>query len=165
MAKISLHDPGSPDIIVNNTKDICVPFVVGGWIHSQDPPFYIKSGNFEGEIDELRISKVMRYPVAHELAIVRQKLPKAGLKIPYSVEMATDAAEGSVGWKLRAGELPKGLTLDEKRGVIHGTPLEEALSRTVTIGATDAGGKSDKSTLAGPTQRRRDHRTQQALGA
>ena len=148
MAKISLHDLGSPGIIVNNTKDICVPFVVGGWIHSQDPPFYIKSGNFEGEIDELRISKVMRYPVAHELAIVRQKLPKAGLKVPYSVEMVTDAAEGSVGWKLRAGELPKGLTLDEKRGVIHGTPLEEALSRTVTIGATDAGGKSDKHTFS-----------------
>jgi hypothetical protein len=138
MAKISLHDPGSPSIIVNNTKNICVPFAVGGWIHSQDPPFYIKSGNFQGEIDELRISQVMRYPVARKLAIVREKLPKAGLKIPYSVELATDAAEGSLRWKRLAGKLPQGLALDEKRGIIHGTPLEEVVNRTVKIGATDA---------------------------
>lgn len=144
MAKISLHDPGSPGIIVNNTKNICVPFAVGGWIHSQDPPFYIKSGNFQGEIDELRISKVMRYPVARTLAIVRQKLPKAGLKIPYLVELATDAAEGSVQWKRLAGKLPQGMALDETRGIIYGTPLEEAVNRTVTIGATDGAGKSDK---------------------
>ena len=39
--------------------------------------------NLEGEIDELRISKVMRFPVTDKLAIIRQKLPDAGLKIPY----------------------------------------------------------------------------------
>ena len=144
MAKISLHDAGSPGILVNNTNNTCVPFAVGGWIHSQDPPFYIKSGNFQGEIDELRISKVMRYPIARELAIVRQKLPKAGLKIPYSIKLTTDVAEVSVAWKRLAGKLPKGLALDEKRGIIHGTALQEVVDRRVTIQATDSAAATDE---------------------
>jgi hypothetical protein len=148
MASISLYNRGSPGVIVNNTENICVPFVVGGWIHSQDPPFYIKSGNFQGEIDELRISNVLRYPVARKLAIVRQKLPNAGLKIPYSVDLTTDAAESQVGWEMLAGSLPEGMALDGKRGVIHGIPTEEVVNRTVTIEATDAAGHTDKHTFS-----------------
>ena len=149
LAKISLFDHlGSPRIIVNNVEDTCVPFVVGGWIHSQDPPFFIKSGNFKGEIDELRISRIIRYPVTRELAIVRQKLPLAGLKIPYSVELATDAAEGKVVWELLTGKLPEGLALDKQRGAVHGKPLETVVDRTVTIGATDAAGHTDKHTFS-----------------
>ena len=146
--KISLFDPGAPGIIVNNAENNCVPFVVGGVIHSQDPPYYIKSGNFEGEIDELRISQIMRYPVTRELAIIRQKLPRAGLKIPYSVELATDAAEGQVAWELLSGKLPEGLALDKKHGAIHGKPLETVVGRTVTVGATDAAGQTDKHTFS-----------------
>ena len=149
VAKIPLPVPAEPKrIIVNDTEDTCVPFVVGGFIHSQDPPFFLTSGNFEGEIDELRISEIMRYPVARELAIVRQKLPKAGLKIPYSVELATDAAEGKVDWELLAGTLPEGLALDKERGAIHGKPLETVMDRSVTIGATDAAGHTDKHTFS-----------------
>ncbi len=148
VAKISLFDPGSPGIIVNNVENIGVPFVVGGWIHSQDPPFYIKSGNFKGEIDELRISRILRYPVTQKLAIFRQKLPKARLKIPYSVELAADAAEGKVAWELLAGKLPEGLTLDKKRSAITGTPLETVVDRAFTIGATDAAGHTDKHTFS-----------------
>jgi hypothetical protein len=148
VAKISLFDLGSPGIIVNNTKNICVPFVVGGFIHSQSPPFYINSGNFKGEIDELRISKIMRYPVTRELAIVRQTLPKAGMKIPYSVELAADAAKGKVVWELLAGKLPEGLVLDKKRGAIQGIPLETLVNRTVTIGAVDGAGHTDKHTFS-----------------
>jgi len=148
LAKISLFDPGSPGIIVNNTENVGVPFVVGGWIHSQDPPFYIKSGNFKGEIDELRISQIMRYPVTQELAILRQKLPKARLKIPYSVKLAADAPHGKVVWELLAGKLPEGLALDKKRSAIAGTPLETVVDRTVTIGATDAAGHTDKHTFS-----------------
>jgi len=148
VAKISLFNSGSPGIIVNNVENIVTPFIVGGWIHSQDPPFYIQSGNFKGEIDELRISKVMRYRVTRKMAIVRQKLPKAALKIPYSIELATDAAEGQVVWEQLAGKLPEGLALDNKRGAIHGKPLETVVDRTVTIGATDAAGRTDKHTFS-----------------
>jgi len=148
VARITLHDPAAPGIIVNNVKDVVTPFIVGGWIHSQDPPFFIKSGNFQGEIDELRISSVMRYPVAQTMAILGQKLADASLNIPYSVQLATDAAHGDVAWKLLAGRLPQGLDLDDTSGVIRGKPLETVEDRTVTISATDAAGRTDKHTFS-----------------
>ena len=145
VALIHLSDPKRT--IVNNVENVGTPFVVGGWIHSQDPPHYINCGNFKGEIDELRISSVMRYPVTQELAILHQELPEAGLKVPYSVDLATGAAEGEVAWKLLAGKLPQGLALDGNRGTIHGKPLEAVVDRTVTIGATDSAGHADKHTF------------------
>ena len=66
----------APGIIVNNVDNIVTPFIVGGWIHSQDPPFYIQSGNFKGEIDELRISKVMRYRVTRKWPSFARSYPK-----------------------------------------------------------------------------------------
>ena len=30
--------------IINDAEDVCVPFAVGGFVHSQDPPFYLKFG-------------------------------------------------------------------------------------------------------------------------
>jgi hypothetical protein len=148
VAKISLFNPASPGIIVNNVENICVPFVVGGWIHSQDPPHFINSGNFKGEIDELRISRILRYPVTQELAILHQKLPNAGLNIPYSVKLATDAPEGKVVWEQLSGKLPQGLALEKERGTIHGEPLETVVDQAVSIGATDAAGHTDKHTFS-----------------
>ena len=84
--------------------------------------------NLEGEVDELRISDVMRYPVAERLSIVRQKLPSAGLNLPYQVRLGTDAAAGRVSWELAEGRLPAGLTLDPSEGVIRGTP-EQTVAR------------------------------------
>ena len=48
--------------VVNDAENVGVPFVVGGFIHSLDPPKLLAYGNFEGEIDEIRISSIMRYP-------------------------------------------------------------------------------------------------------
>ena len=150
MAKISLHDPGSPGIIVNNTKNICVPFTVGGWIHSQNPPFYIKSGNFQGEIDELRISKVMRYPVARKLAIVRQKLPRslppAFAGSAYETALKTTFMARPARWEVVSGTLPKGIAFDGATGKLHGTPTEECSAR-VAIQVTDANGVRDRADL------------------
>ncbi len=64
----------------------------------QDPPFHLEYGNVEGEIDELRISSVMRYPVAQELAIDRT-LPSR--KLPPGVE--TFSAESRTGLNHRPG--------------------------------------------------------------
>ena len=64
----------------------------------QDPPFHLEYGNVEGEIDELRISSVMRYPVAPELAIDRT-LPSR--KLPPGVE--TSSAESRTGLNHRPG--------------------------------------------------------------
>ena len=41
----------------------------------------------DGEIDELRISSVMRYPVTDRMAVIRQKLPDASMGIPYEVRL------------------------------------------------------------------------------
>ena len=117
-------------IVVNNAVDVGVPFVVGGFPHSQDPPFNLNWGTFHGQIDELRISSVLRYPIADRLAIIRQTLPEAGLNIPYSVQLGTDAARGGATWKIVQGRLPRGLKLDAADGRIHGTP-------TVSAGTSD----------------------------
>ena len=147
--QVQLPFPGDQQgKVINDAVDVVVPFVVGGFIHSQDPPFYLKFGNLEGEIDELRISSVMRYPVAQELAIVRQTLPEAGLNLPYKVQLAADEAEGEVSWKLIGGELPEGLSLAAGRGTIHGRPREAIVARKVTIEAKDSAGKSDKHAFA-----------------
>ena len=77
-----------------------------------------------GEIDELRISDIMRYRPADRVAVVRRELPDAGLNVPYAESLSADAAQGAVTWKVAAGRLPAGLQLDEASGTISGTPTE-----------------------------------------
>ena len=124
-----------------------IPFQVGGFLHSQDPPFQISKGNFEGEIDELRISKIMRYPVADRLSIIESKLPVAGLQVPYSAELAVDAAVGVITWQVVGGRLPAGLMLDRATGVLHGTTTGPTGSRDFRIAATDSAGNKDEQTF------------------
>ena len=124
-------------IVVNDAVDVGVPFVVGGFPHSQDPPFNLNWGTFEGQIDELRISSVMRYAVANSLGIVRQTLPDAGINISYSARLGTDAASGDVTWKIVDGRLPRGLTLDTSVGRIHGTPRVSGPRIAFTLEARD----------------------------
>lgn len=131
-------------IVVNDAVDVGVPFVVGGFPHSQDPPFHLNWGTFAGQIDELRISRVLRYPVVSSLMIVRQTLPDAGLNIPYSVQLTTDAANGDVTWHVVDGRLPPGLILDKKGGRIQGTPLASGPRTAFTLEARDGSGATDK---------------------
>ena len=100
--------------------------------------------NLEGEIDELRISDVMRYPVADGLSIIRQKLPEAGLNVPYRVALGGDAAAGRVSWELAAGSLPAGLSLNPSEGVIHGTPQQTVAKQEIAIRARDEKGATDE---------------------
>ena len=146
--QVQLPVPGhaSTRIIVNDAERCDIPFYVGGIPHSRDPVFYVglETANLEGEIDELRISKVMRYPVADKLAIIRQKLPEAGLNLPYKVVLGTDAAVGRVSWEMVEGSLPKGLALDTEDGVIRGTPEEAVADSKLTIRARDEAGATDE---------------------
>ena len=121
-----------------------MPFAVGGFVHSQDPPFYLKFGNFEGEIDELRISKIMRYPVAERLSIIRQELPVAGLQVPYSVQLSADAAKGDVKWEIVEGRLPTGLELDSPSGALRGKATVAAEAQSFVIRATDQSNRTDQ---------------------
>ena len=149
--KVSLPPPGQPHRfgIINDAPTCGVPFMVGGFPHSNDPPTHFSElGNHEGEIDELRISSIMRYPVADKLAILHQKLPEAGVKNPYDVQLGTDAPNGDVTWEIVKGELPKGLSLDAKHGVIRGVPEEAVADRQVTIHAHDEAEQSDSHVFA-----------------
>ena len=150
--KVQLPAPGraATRIIVNDAPTCGMPFMVGGLPHSQDPPTHFgqELGSLEGEIDEIRISKIMRYPVADKLAIIRQKLPEAGLNIPFEVLLGTDAATGKVSWKMVKGGLPKGLALDINNGVIHGAPKETVADHKFTIAARDEAGQTNEHTFA-----------------
>ena len=144
--------PGGRSVI-NDAARCDLPFVVGGFLHSQEAPSHFDPagrmpfpnyGNFEGEIDELRISDIMRYPVAQQLRLIHRDLPEAGLKLPYSATLSTDSARGKVRWELAGGKLPSGLVLDRASGLIQGTPIELASEARLTIRASDEIGHSDQ---------------------
>ena len=153
--RVPLPAPGrAPTRIIENNATRCdIPFQVGGFLRPTRQPgwkpgaFGLTMYNMEGEIDELRISSVMRFPVAETLAIIREKLPDAGLGIPYEVQLGADGAEGSVSWKMMyPTSLPSGLVLNSE-GLLHGTPTEPVQGRTMTILATDQAGVTDKHTF------------------
>ncbi|UUO04535.1 putative Ig domain-containing protein [Blastopirellula sp. J2-11] len=130
--------------VKNDAEDVCVPFTVGGLVHSQDPPFYINYGNFAGEIDELRISNVMRYPVAEHLSIIGQELPTAGLNVPYSVQLSADVPRGDVSWEIIEGQAPAGLKLDSSTGLLHGKAAVAVEPQTFVVRAIDQADQSDQ---------------------
>ena len=130
--------------VVNDVEDVCVPFAVGGFFHSQQPPFYLAFGNFDGEIDELRISDIMRYPVAERLSIIRQSLPVAGLQVPYSAQLSADAAQGKMTWEIVDGRLPTGLELDFVTGTLHGKATIPGEYSSFVVRATDQANQTDQ---------------------
>jgi len=139
--------PAGKDVI-NDAPRCDIPFLVGGFLHSQDPPFHLNAGNFEGEIDEIRISDVLRYPVNDRLAIVRRELPDAALQGKYAEQLSADAATGKVVWDLIAGSLPAGLDLDGPSGTIRGAPKTVGGPHEVTVRATDQAGDTDQHTVS-----------------
>ena len=153
--KAQLPVPGtaSTRIIVNDAERSEIPFQVGGFLRPEHRAGWVPGDfgmtmfNLEGEIDELRISDVMRYPVADGLTIIRQKLPEAGLNLPYVVPLGADAAAGSVSWKLAAGSLPAGLSLDARDGTIRGTPEQPVAEQEFTVRAHDEAGATDAHTF------------------
>ncbi len=153
--KVPLPAPGRAPtrIIENNAKRCDIPFQVGGFLRPTNIPgwkpgaFGMSMYNMEGEIDELRISKVMRFPVADTVAIIRQKLPDAGSGIPYKVQLGADAAVGKTRWKMMyPRSLPRGLVL-RADGLLLGTPTELVRGRTMTVLVKDESGAADKHTF------------------
>ena len=152
--------------ILNDTDEHAgVPFTVGGFLCWQDPPWNGR-GNFVGEMYDLRISDVMRYPVVEKLSIIggpgftpcdvytdeylraayrfgSEALPFAGANMPYRVELAADGSVGAVKWELVDGRLERGLELDEN-GVVQGV-VRDYVDRIFhfTVKATDESGQSD----------------------
>ena len=150
--KVQLPAPGraSTRIIANDAKRCDIPFQVGGFVRPEHRDGWVPGDfgmtmyNLEGEIDELRISNVMRFPVADSLSIIRQKLPEAGLNLPYHVRLGTDAAAGRAAWELEAGNLPAGLTLDQHAGVIRGTTEGTVAEQEFVIRSRDEAGATDE---------------------
>ena len=153
--KVQLPAPGraSTRIVANDAERCDIPFQVGGFLRPEHRAgwtpgdFGMTMYNLEGEIDELRISNVMRFPVADSLSIIRQKLPEAGLNLPYQVRLGTDAAAGRVSWELASGSLSAGLTLDPHEGAIRGTLEGTVGDQEFVIRARDVAGATDEHTF------------------
>ena len=150
--KVQLPAPGraSTRIVANDAERCDIPFQVGGFLRPEHRDGWVPGDfgmtmyNLEGEIDELRISDVMRYPVADRLSIIPQKLPEAGLNLPYQVRLGTDAGAGRVSWELAAGTLPAGMSLDPSEGVIRGTPEHTVAEQEIAIRARDEEDATDE---------------------
>ena len=150
--KVQLPAPGraSTRIVANDAKRCDIPFQVGGFVRPEHRDGWVPGDfgmtmyNLEGEIDELRISDVMRYPVADRLSIIPQKLPEAGLNLPYQVRLGTDAGAGRVSWELAAGTLPAGMSLDPSEGVIRGTPQQTVARPEIAMRARDEEDATDE---------------------
>ena len=154
--------------VVGPVGENTIPFMVGGVVHSQDPPFYLGWCSFEGEMASLRISRVMRLPVADSLRIVptyshmhlnerggpatkEQKviarahpasLPDAVLGAPYHAAVIVEGGV-AVSFELVApgAALPRGLEFDDTHGIVQGVSTE-ACTCSFTIVATGADGKT-----------------------
>ena len=155
VTKLQLPTPQNPWREIINDGICGVPFTVGGFVHSQDPPYHLGYGNFDGELAGLRISSVMRYPVAEELSIVKHRGPVAddlnlvaGVDLPYSIRFEADAAQGAVRWDISEGELPDGLRLDPSTGEVSGRPARPTSPREVTLEARDESGNTDHHTVS-----------------
>ena len=152
--------------ILNDTDEYAgVRFTVGGFICWSDPPWNGR-GNFVGEMYDLRISDVLRYPVAEKFYIIggpgftpcdvypdehlraayrfgTEALPFAGLNVPYREELAADGADGEVRWEITDGRIPEGMELRED-GVLEGTVAKHVHRNAhFTVKATDESGQSD----------------------
>ena len=149
--------------VVGNT----IPFMVGGVVHSQDPPFYLGWCSFEGEMAGLRISNVLRLPVARGLRIVPTygrvhfnersgpsteeqraaarahpaSLSDATVQVPYRAAVVVEGGT-AVSFSLvddgQPAALPQGLHFDRLQGVVHGVPTVPGTTAfTVLVTATD----------------------------
>ena len=134
--------------LINDAPHCGVPFRVGGWEHSKDPITHFDPdlGNLNGEIDELRISSVMRYPVTDKLEVIQDRIDPLGVNIPFEHTFGVDGAKGEVTWMLNTGKenLPKGLTFSPD-GTLKGTPTEiNEEPSSIVIRAEDAEGNIAK---------------------
>ena len=144
--------------VINDSPGCDIPFHVGGFLHSQDPPFYLRTGNFEGEIDEIRISSVQRYPVgkpppvadgapgeAREPRIVTRSLPLAFVGLQYDYRLTAEHLDPQRQWSIR-GELPPGITFDPSSGAFTGYP--DTVGRTtLEVEVGDASRRSARTEL------------------
>ena len=92
-------------------------------------------------MDELRISCVMRYPVAPELAIVKRVLPEAGLHARYSVKFSAIQRRGRSAGLRWTESCRRGSASIRTEGILEGTPTEAAKQRAFTLRATDSAGR------------------------
>ena len=80
----------------------------------------------------------MAVSVVPVLSVASRSLPAARLGRPYWAQLASAGGAGPATWRVTAGTLPVGLSLDPATGVISGTP--RFLQRTAfTVEVTDPG--------------------------
>lgn len=75
---------------------------------------------------------------APEHVVSVQSLPVAVVGQPYTVALSDVGGTGVVWWGTLSGQLPSGLSLDVRSGVISGVPTAASVA-LVPIGATDDG--------------------------
>ncbi len=96
---------------------------------------------------------VSRYRPAQDqpLEILSTSIPNARASCEYSVQLACAGGVGPYRWRVVAGELPDGLTLDED-GRLHGTPftktrVNQTITMPFTVEVRDQRGQSTRQEL------------------
>jgi hypothetical protein len=82
--------------------------------------------------------------------LIRTKSLPTAVQIPdstYRAVLRAAGGQGSVGWKIVAGTLPEGLSLDPETGVISGPVTATSVSSTFTVEALDQAGHSSTRTF------------------
>jgi hypothetical protein len=91
-------------------------------------------GNQTG--DAANPDKVYTLHVSDTLAVTTTGLPTAALNTPYSATLTSSGGFKPIVWRVAAGTLPVGITLDTATGQLSGTPT--GASASVTFEASDS---------------------------
>jgi putative Ig domain-containing protein len=82
----------------------------------------------------LRVATYVRtITVAPTLRVLTQRLPAASVGHTYRARLAAIGGVGPKVWRVKRGDLPRGLRLDPARGVLYGTPQLEGTRRMVVV--------------------------------
>ena len=153
--KVQLPAPGraSTRIMANDAERCDIPFQVGGFLRPEHREGWVPGDfgmtmyNLEGEIDELRISDVMRYPVAgqpeHHPPEAARSRPEPALSGPAGHGCGRRKRLLGAG----GGQPARGREPGPVRGVIRGTPEQTVADQELTIRARDEAGATNEHTF------------------
>ncbi len=136
----SVVDSLPPGLALQDDRIIGTPSANGDWrfiLRVEDGAQTRYDREFLVSVDH---RTVLTEDLLEPLAIATRELPHAVVRQPYNVALSANGGIPPYSWSLERGELPRGLLLDHRSGVITGEPRQVSETKFI-VSATDSQGK------------------------